>query len=231
MSYKIIRPRHGIKSLWEAYKSRIYKQGEMLVESPESGVGSGPVNIKFGDGVTDYENLPYAVLAPTSEIAEGSKAPITSGAVYDSMEELNSKKSELSSPGYSYTAFMQEDGNLVIYDSDETPVFSTVNVGTMVENHQTRFDNLALYDAGAYDMAFSNGVGYTLSMSFNDVPPKYGQLRGVIVNGFGTGHHFVASISDASVSGCGVVIRCVSDPTLTGTERISLTYIFTWVRE
>lgn len=94
MAYKIIRPRHGIKSLWNTYKSRIYKLGEMLVESPESGVGSGQVNIKFGDGVTDYENLPYAVEAPISQLIEGSTKPMTSGAGYEiqrKVEEVNGR--------------------------------------------------------------------------------------------------------------------------------------------
>lgn len=89
MAYKIIRPRHGIKSLWNTYKSRIYKLGEMLVESPESGVGSGPVNIKFGDGVTDYEKLPYAVLAPVDEVSEGVKNPVTSDSVAKALKNVN----------------------------------------------------------------------------------------------------------------------------------------------
>lgn len=89
MAYKIIRPRHGIKSLWDRYKSRIYKLGEMLVESPESGVGSGPVNIKFGDGVTDYESLPYAVLAPVKEVSEGVDNPPTSDAVKKALSNVN----------------------------------------------------------------------------------------------------------------------------------------------
>ena len=81
MAYNIIRPRRGIKSLWDQYKGRIYKQGEMLVESPETGVGSGLVNVKFGDGVTDYENLPYAIMAPTDEVIPGGEAPVNSKAV------------------------------------------------------------------------------------------------------------------------------------------------------
>lgn len=89
MAYKIIRPRHGIKSLWNTYKSRIYKLGEMLVESPESGVGSGPVNIKFGDGVTDYEKLPYAVLAPVDEVSEGIQNPVTSDSVAKALKNVN----------------------------------------------------------------------------------------------------------------------------------------------
>lgn len=61
MAYRIIRPRRGVKSLWNTYGDRVYKLGEMLVESPESGVGTGVVNIKFGDGVTPYNNLPYGI--------------------------------------------------------------------------------------------------------------------------------------------------------------------------
>lgn len=83
MGYKIIRPRRGIKSLWDAYKDKIYKTGEMLVESPESGVGTGPVNVKFGDGMTPYYALPYAIEAPINQAIEGSTKPITSGAVYE----------------------------------------------------------------------------------------------------------------------------------------------------
>ena len=88
MGYKIIRPRRGIKSLWDAYKDKIYKTGEMLVESPESGVGTGPVNVKFGDGITPYYNLPYAIEAPINQAIEGSTKPITSGAVYEQNKKI-----------------------------------------------------------------------------------------------------------------------------------------------
>lgn len=89
MAYNIIRPRRGIKSLWQQYKNRIYKQGEMLVESPESGVGSGPVNVKFGDGVTDYEHLPYAIMAPIHEINNESNAPISSKALAGTLKRAD----------------------------------------------------------------------------------------------------------------------------------------------
>ena len=82
MAYNIIRPRHGIKSLWDNYKSRIYKVGEMLVESPETGVGSGPANLKFGDGVTDYENLPYAVFHGIRAVTLSANAWVGESAPY-----------------------------------------------------------------------------------------------------------------------------------------------------
>lgn len=82
MAYNIIRPRRGIKSLWDTYKSRIYQLGEMLVESPESGIGSGPVNIKFGDGTTDYENLPYAVFSGIRSVTLTANAWVGDAAPY-----------------------------------------------------------------------------------------------------------------------------------------------------
>ena len=91
----IIRPRHGIKSLWDTYKNRVYAQGEMLVESPESGVGTGHVNVKFGDGVTNYENLPYAIEAPISECVEGSEKPLTSGAGYNLEKQIEVERARI----------------------------------------------------------------------------------------------------------------------------------------
>ena len=59
MSYVKIRPRRGTQQQWE-YANPILSEGEMAFEVPESGVGTGPVNIKQGDGTTAWNNLPYA---------------------------------------------------------------------------------------------------------------------------------------------------------------------------
>ena len=91
----VIKPRRGIKSLWDTYKNRVYKEGEMLVESPESGVGTGAVNVKFGDGVTNYANLPYAIQAPISECVNGSDKPLTSGAGYNLKKQIDNTTANL----------------------------------------------------------------------------------------------------------------------------------------
>ena len=45
-------------------KSIVLAAGELFVEYPDTGVGSGPVKVKIGDGTTDYEHLAYAIEPP-----------------------------------------------------------------------------------------------------------------------------------------------------------------------
>ena len=58
MAYVKLRPRRSTKAQWE-YANPILSEGEMAVEVPDTGVGTGLVNFKFGDGVTPWNNLPY----------------------------------------------------------------------------------------------------------------------------------------------------------------------------
>lgn len=59
MAYVKIRPRRGTASAWE-YANPILAEGEMAFEVPDTGVGTGLINIKQGDGQTAWVNLPYA---------------------------------------------------------------------------------------------------------------------------------------------------------------------------
>ena len=59
MSYVKIRPRRGSQSQWE-YANPILSEGEMAFEVPETGVGTGAINIKQGDGQNSWNSLPYA---------------------------------------------------------------------------------------------------------------------------------------------------------------------------
>ena len=55
-----LRPYRGKKS--QAIRNDIVlKRGEIFLEVPESGLGTGAGKIKVGDGTTGYENLPYFV--------------------------------------------------------------------------------------------------------------------------------------------------------------------------
>ena len=58
MAYVRIRPRRSTAEEWEYYNP-ILAEGEMGVEVPPTGVGTGTVQIKFGDGVTPWKQLPY----------------------------------------------------------------------------------------------------------------------------------------------------------------------------
>lgn len=63
-AYVKLRPRRGSKSQWE-YANPILSEGELAFECPETGVGTGPVNFKIGDGTSSYISLPYAFNAAT----------------------------------------------------------------------------------------------------------------------------------------------------------------------
>ena len=60
MAYVRIRPRRSTAEEWEYYNP-ILAEGEMGVEVPPTGVGTGTVQIKFGDGVTPWKDLPYGL--------------------------------------------------------------------------------------------------------------------------------------------------------------------------
>ena len=59
-SFKNFRPRRSTKTEWETYNP-ILLEGEMGIETPDSGSGTGLVKIKFGDGITPWNNLPYGL--------------------------------------------------------------------------------------------------------------------------------------------------------------------------
>ena len=58
-AYVRIRPRRGTATQWE-YANPILAEGEFAIEAPETGIGTGAVNFKQGDGQTSWVNLPYA---------------------------------------------------------------------------------------------------------------------------------------------------------------------------
>lgn len=60
MSFAKIRPRRGTASQWNN-ANPILAEGEIGIEVPSTGVGTGTVKIKFGDGSTHWNDLPYGV--------------------------------------------------------------------------------------------------------------------------------------------------------------------------
>ena len=63
MSYAKIRPRRSTKGEWEI-TNPILLEGELGIETPDN--GSGLVKIKFGDGVTAWNDLEYAIDASSA---------------------------------------------------------------------------------------------------------------------------------------------------------------------
>lgn len=80
MAYVKIRPRRGTKAQWES-DNPILSEGEMGIEYPMSGVGTGKINIKLGDGITPWIDLPYAIdLSLAMEPFKGATS-VTDGAM------------------------------------------------------------------------------------------------------------------------------------------------------
>ena len=63
MSFAKIRPRRGTANQW-SNANPILAEGEIGIEVPSTGVGTGTVKIKFGDGSSHWNDLPYGIDTP-----------------------------------------------------------------------------------------------------------------------------------------------------------------------
>lgn len=59
MAYAKLRPRRGSLYEWES-TDPVLAEGELVIEVPDSGVGTGLCRFKIGDGYKKYSELPYA---------------------------------------------------------------------------------------------------------------------------------------------------------------------------
>lgn len=59
-TYAKIRPRRSSKTEWELINP-ILLEGELGIEYPDKGLGTGLVKVKIGDGVTRWNDLSYAI--------------------------------------------------------------------------------------------------------------------------------------------------------------------------
>ncbi len=89
MSYYKIRPRSGTATQW-ATANPILAEREIGYEVPATGFGTGPVRMKMGDGVTAWNNLPYA--DPEQETGGDylTKSDIVNNAVTDNSNKVAS---------------------------------------------------------------------------------------------------------------------------------------------
>ena len=69
MAYAKIRPRRGTATQWVT-ANPVLAEGEMGIEVPDTGVGTGTVKFKFGDGVTAWNDLPYGMLKISDHIVQ-----------------------------------------------------------------------------------------------------------------------------------------------------------------
>lgn len=91
MSFAKIRPRRGTATQW-TNANPILVEGEIGIEVPTEGVGTGTVNIKFGDGVTPWNDLPYGIesVALNNLVGNTDISDIGDGTITGGLDTLNS---------------------------------------------------------------------------------------------------------------------------------------------
>ena len=71
-----LRPRRSTKAEWESINP-VLKEGEMGIEVPDTGVGTGLCKFKIGDGYKKWLDLPYAFDATAAEAIYGGTPSIS----------------------------------------------------------------------------------------------------------------------------------------------------------
>ncbi len=77
MAYAKIMPRRGTNYDWTSINP-VLAEGELAVEVPDSGVGTGLSKFKIGDGVTPWNNLPYAFNGAAASSIDGGSPTVFS---------------------------------------------------------------------------------------------------------------------------------------------------------
>ena len=147
MSYAKIRPRRSTKTEWELVNP-ILMEGELGIEFPDTGIGTGLCRIKIGDGFTAWKDLAYAIdaseagsinggtvndyneitlRAGTTEEWEANNPILKNGEiVYDTTKKaikIGDGVSAFKELDYFNSSWeMDEDYNFGDLDGDDTPV-------------------------------------------------------------------------------------------------------------
>lgn len=131
MSNVILRPRRGTASQW-ASANPVLAEGEIGIEVPSGGVGTGIVKMKFGDGITAWNDLPYGVedvtVVQNLDVESTTKVPSVS-AVKSAIDELGESVAE----GKALIASAITDKG-VTTDSEATFETMASNIGNIETN-------------------------------------------------------------------------------------------------
>lgn len=139
MAYAKIRPRRGTLYEWTAVNP-VLAEGELVMENPETGVGTGLCRFKIGDGVRPYDELPYAFNAEEADAVHGGT--VEDGKSVDlrggTLEEW-----EL------YDPVLEKGEIVVVYDEDGNPIGIVIGDGT------SNFTDLVMLSfSNDYDFGF-----------------------------------------------------------------------------
>lgn len=138
-----VRPRRGTKSEWES-ANPILLDGELAIQIPNNGIGSGDIKIKIGDGVTEWNKLPYGI--------DGDEAgSIHAGTVSD--------HKDLCIRTGTHTEWMESDPVLqkgeIVYDTTngEIKIGDGYHAFSDLRYVGETWDYDVIYDFGDYDNA------------------------------------------------------------------------------
>ena len=76
MSYAKIRPRRSTRSEWEIIDP-VLVEGELGIEFPDSGIGTGLCKFKIGNGILKWSDLPYAFDASSALNIDGGSVTVS----------------------------------------------------------------------------------------------------------------------------------------------------------
>lgn len=143
MSYSTIKLRRGTR-YENSVNNILLQEGEIIVEVPDTGVGTGLSKFKIGDGYTRYQDLPYAFDGAAAASINGGSASESSTIQFRSDTAANWKALDpvlaKGEPGYDsdFKWFKIGDGVTtwnelgwmrdVLYD-DEDPSVEIVDFG------------------------------------------------------------------------------------------------------
>lgn len=71
-----LRPRRSTATEWSVINP-ILHEGELGIEYPDSGIGTGLCKFKLGDGYTSWNDLPYAFNATSAESIYGGTVSVS----------------------------------------------------------------------------------------------------------------------------------------------------------
>jgi hypothetical protein len=76
MSYAKLRPRRSTKTEWELINP-VLMEGELGIEYPDSGIGTGLCKFKLGDGFKKWSELQYAFNGTAAEAIYGGTVTVS----------------------------------------------------------------------------------------------------------------------------------------------------------
>lgn len=153
MAYAKMRPRRGTLYEWTTCNP-VIAVGELVIEHPNTGIGTGPVRFKIGDGFKPYNDLPYAFDALAANAIYG-------GNVYD-WHDIDVRSD-------SYDNWMSEDPVLglgeITYDKTHKKIKVGDGIGRWSELGYIGPD----FNHGDYDFGDENQIREDLGKG---IPPK-----------------------------------------------------------